>query len=110
MVLSLKQKHVFNALLPTPTPTPFLSLPPSSTYMYMSTQPVQPCSPNFPLTNYTLNIDGNVSRIVAPGDVMAGVPITLSGLTRDKSSSLTVTACNDVTCRTSTPRTISKQI
>ena len=52
-------------------------------------------------------MDGVKFRIVAPGDVMAGMPITVSGLTRDKSFSLTVTACNDVTCRTSTPRTIS---
>ena len=70
-------------------------------------QPVQPCSPNFPLINYTLNMDGVKFHILAPGDVVAGVPIVVSGLTRDKSFSLTVTACNDVTCRTSTPRTIS---
>ena len=95
-----------HSLLPSPPPL-FLSFPLSSTY----TQPVQPCSPNFPLTNYTLNIDGAVSRVVAPGDVVAGVPVTLSGLERqDSSFSLTVTACNDVTCRTSTPRTISKQL
>lgn len=52
-------------------------------------------------------MDGVQFRVLAPGDVMAGVPIAVSGLIRDNSFSLTVTACNDVTCRTSTPRRIS---
>ena len=70
-------------------------------------QPIQPCSPNFPLINYTLNIDGIKFRVLVPGDVKAGVPITISGLTRDNSFSLTVTGCNEVTCRTSLSRRIS---
>ena len=70
-------------------------------------QPVQPCSSNFPLINYTLNIDHINFRRLTPSDVVAGAPITLSGLLRDNSFSLTVTACNDVTCRTSAPKRIS---
>ena len=101
--LSLFPVNLSNTISPS-----FFSLsPPFSSHP----QPVQPCSVNFPLHNYTINIDGSVALVLTPDRVVAGVPLTglqLAGLAQDNSFSVTVMACNNVTCRTSDANTLSK--
>ena len=69
-------------------------------------QEVVPCSENFLLTNYTININEVVYVVLNRSDSTSEVP--LSGLSEDNTFSLSVTACNEVTCRTSSMQTISK--
>ena len=67
-----------------------------------------PCSYNFSLTNYTINIDGAIHRVLHPSDITGEMPLSITNLTQDASFSLTVTACNHVTCRTSESRIFCK--
>ena len=87
------------------SPSPSLPLSPPCL------QPVTSCSLNFPLRNYTLSINEVDVDTVTPSEVSSTnglVTVTLSGsslpgVVENSPYSLTVTAANDVTRKTSTP-------
>ena len=85
----------------------------------LSLQPVNNCSVNFPLHNYTIKVDDKVVRVLLSDEVTPDEDgrlrldlnsSNLSEVTLDDSLPLMVTACNDIICRTSDPVTLSKCI
>ena len=80
-------------------------------------QPVNPCSVNFPLYGYTIAVGDAVTHVVDADTVIPDQDgrvrlklnsTVLSEVALDDSYPLTVTPCNAITCRTSTPVTLSK--
>ena len=81
-------------------------------------QPVMPCNMRYPLSNYSIKVD-NVSACVIhifddnsikkDGRVRLELnETTLPGVTLDGSFNLTVTACNNITCKESDITAFSK--
>ena len=68
---------------------------------------MESCSPNFPIRNYTLFVDGTVGPTIVAMPTVSMVIGTLSSsdlsiLTPDERFQVGVEVCSDVTCRNST--------
>ena len=91
--------------------------PSFSPYWNIFHQPVMPCSANFTLRYYSVRIREFVPYNVTPDSLLddnGNILVNLTGdslpagVTFDDSFLLTVTACSDITCRTSEPVVFSK--
>ena len=71
---------------------------------------------DYPLRNYTIRVDNLLVRVfddMKPSEEDERIHLelndtSLSGVTLDSSFLLTITACNDITCRRSDPANLSK--
>ena len=83
-------------------------------------QRVMPCNMRYPLSNYSIKVDNASAHVIhtfddsmKPFETDGRVHLelndtTLPGVTLDGSFNLTVSACNDITCRESNSITFSK--
>ena len=72
----------------------------------------------YPLSNYTIRVDNALARVIDDNNIkpfkkdgrvhLELNETTLPGVTLDGSFNLTVTGCNDITCRKSNNVTFSK--